>query len=415
MSDELESIGALSTATLAAAAIEGSAGHDAKHDAAHGNCANCGAALTGPFCVMCGQSAHIHRSLLHLVEEVLHGVFHFDTKSWRTIPMLVFSPGRLTRRYIDGQRKNYVSPLALFLFMVFLTFFVASLSSNKPEAGKNAAEAAAAMQSNIAESTKDLADAKLAVSKATAALEAARKQGADLIDPQADLDEARTDEKAAEVGLKLLTEQASLLAQAPSEAKKAPSAAPAAAGMPQNAEPAASAPGAAGEPANQAEDRPWSVKLAEKLKGKRWMHSDYPAVEEAIKHSLANPELAIYKLKNTTYKYSFLLVPISLPFLWLMFFWRRGIAMFDHAVFVLYSLCFMSLLFVTATLLGMAGLGGLAVFLFVFAPPIHMFVQLRGTYGLNIFSALWRTMALTVVAVIVLLLFFLLVLMLSMH
>ncbi len=73
-----------------------------------------------------------------------------------------------------------------------------------------------------------------------------------------------------------------------------------------------------------------------------------------------------------------MLVPISLPFLWLMFFWRRGIAMFDHAVFVLYSLCFMSLWFVTISLLAMTPLSGLTAVL-VFALPIHMFVQLRGT------------------------------------
>jgi hypothetical protein len=98
-----------------------------------------------------------------------------------------------------------------------------------------------------------------------------------------------------------------------------------------------------------------------------------------------------------------------------MFFWRRGIAMFDHAVFVLYSLCFMSLLFVAARLLDFAGLGALGVLLFVFVPPLHMFVQLRGTYGLGIFSALWRTCALLVVAGVVLALFLILVLVLSMH
>jgi hypothetical protein len=44
-----------------------------------------------------------------------------------------------------------------------------------------------------------------------------------------------------------------------------------------------------------------------------------------------------------------------------------------------------------------------------------MFVQLRGTYGLSVFSALWRTAALTCVAGVVLLLFMLLVLMMSVH
>ena len=36
--------------------------------------------------------------------------------------MLVFHPGELTRRYIHGERARFVSPLALFLFSVFLMF-----------------------------------------------------------------------------------------------------------------------------------------------------------------------------------------------------------------------------------------------------------------------------------------------------
>ena len=34
--------------------------------------------------------------------------------------MLLLNPGRLTREWIQGKRTRYVSPLALFLFTVFL-------------------------------------------------------------------------------------------------------------------------------------------------------------------------------------------------------------------------------------------------------------------------------------------------------
>ena len=80
--------------------------------AAHGHCGNCGAQLNGTYCGVCGQAGHLHRSLLHLAEEFLHGVLHFDTKGFRTLPLLVARPGLLTRRYIAGQRTRYVSPLA---------------------------------------------------------------------------------------------------------------------------------------------------------------------------------------------------------------------------------------------------------------------------------------------------------------
>ena len=92
----------------------------------HALCLNCGTPLDGTYCHACGQRAHVHRSLWHLVEELLHGVTHFDAKGWRTLPLLVARPGLLTRRYIDGQRTRYVSPLALFLFSMFLFFLVMS-------------------------------------------------------------------------------------------------------------------------------------------------------------------------------------------------------------------------------------------------------------------------------------------------
>ena len=65
---------------------------------------------------------------------------------------------------------------------------------------------------------------------------------------------------------------------------------------------------------------------------------------------MKNPELAVYKIQNAAYKYAFLLVPISLPFVWLLFIWRRGTTLFDHAVYILYSLSFVSLLFIDVRL-----------------------------------------------------------------
>src|SRR6185436_393055 len=77
-----------------------------------------------------GQRTHLHRSLMHLGHDILHGVFHFEGKMWRTIPELFFHPGRLTRRYIDGERAKFVSPMALYLFTVFLMFGVFSFTTS---------------------------------------------------------------------------------------------------------------------------------------------------------------------------------------------------------------------------------------------------------------------------------------------
>ena len=69
-------------------------------------------------------------------------MFHFEGKVWRTLPMLVAHPGSLTRRYIDGERARFVSPLALFLFFVFLMFAtISSLGSSEMKFDATAADA----------------------------------------------------------------------------------------------------------------------------------------------------------------------------------------------------------------------------------------------------------------------------------
>ena len=119
MAGSEEVVGDIAAGALAARAIEpahgevGADGHT--HEAA---CLNCGTVLVGPHCHGCGQAAHVHRTLGAFFHDLLHGVFHFEGKIWRTLPMLAWQPGRLTREYIDGRRASYVSPIALFLFSV---------------------------------------------------------------------------------------------------------------------------------------------------------------------------------------------------------------------------------------------------------------------------------------------------------
>ena len=121
MTGGIEAAGDIATGALLGRAVEPRAG-EAGGGAAHGVCLNCGTALIGAFCHACGQNGHVHKTLSSIGHDLLHGVFHFEGKVWRTIPMLVAHPGQLTRRYIDGERARFVSPLALFLFFVFLMF-----------------------------------------------------------------------------------------------------------------------------------------------------------------------------------------------------------------------------------------------------------------------------------------------------
>ena len=78
-----------------------------------------------------------------------------------------------------------------------------------------------------------------------------------------------------------------------------------------------------------------------------------------------------------------------------------------------YSLSFMAFLVAVLALLKMAGMKAAVIALLCCVPPVHMFMQLRGTYALGVMSALWRTMALMFVASMVFLLYLLLILVLS--
>jgi len=94
-------------------------------------CANCHYAFepNGPdeFCPRCGQQNHeVNIGFGHVVEEFLEGVFHFDGKVFRTAGLLLFKPGQLTKRFLDGKRVPYVPPIRLYVFISFVFFALLS-------------------------------------------------------------------------------------------------------------------------------------------------------------------------------------------------------------------------------------------------------------------------------------------------
>src|SRR5678815_5679008 len=117
---DLEAIGDAATGAVLASALERGIAADDGHTHEK-RCLNCGTALTGAYCHACGQKAHVHRSLRAFMGDFLAGVLNFEGKFWHTVPMLAWRPGDLTRRYIAGERARFISPIALYLFTVFLT------------------------------------------------------------------------------------------------------------------------------------------------------------------------------------------------------------------------------------------------------------------------------------------------------
>jgi hypothetical protein len=401
MSSEVEAAGAAMTAGLAGAAIDGRGAHGEAHG---GACANCGATLDGQFCAQCGQPAHIHRTLGHMVEEFLHGILHFDTRAWKTLPLLLFRPGTLTHAYVHGQRARFISPLAMFLLTVFTMFFVYAFTGGVMVSTPVADIPAAA---ELAGATNEVVRAEIDLDRlrAEAIPEEADARNAHM----ARLAAAEARLASAEHEVDRIAEEISLANSGDPESPPA-TPTPSDAGAPDSATADAHAPAEDG-------DGDFQIRAGESVydqiaqaarEGKINIKTGWKTLDKKIQHKLENPELAVYKIQNTAYKFSFLLVPISLPFVWLMFAWKRGVTLFDHTVFILYGLSFVSLLFIVLSLSAMVpGVMGWMVLITVFGIPAHSFFHLKGAYSLGLFSAFWRTYVLLVFALVSLILFLL--------
>jgi len=132
------------------------------------------------------------------------------------------------------------------------------------------------------------------------------------------------------------------------------------------------------------------------------------ALNAKATQALSNPEFVFYKMKQKGYKLSFLLVPLSLPWMILLFAWKKNVKVYDHVVFLLYSISFMSMLAMVAVAMASAGVTNETLYglMFTLIPAAHIFAQLKEGYALGWFSAAWRTFALSNLAVLTLALYF---------
>lgn len=336
MSGEMEGVGDFATGASLAHAIDREAPGG---DREKGLCLNCGTARIGAYCHHCGQSGHVHRSIGAIWHDLLHGVLHLEGKFWRTLPLLAWRPGELMRRYVDGERARFVSPMAMFLFSVFSLFAILSILGIAPPAevgGSNAAQAQAAIGNERADVAKRRDRAIRTRDDVEATPEARRQAGSDI---------AEYDRELAAID--------------------------------------------AVTPIFQSGgDRTSWIKTG-------WARLDY-GIEKAEK----NPGLALYKLQANSYKFSWLLIPLSIPFVWIMFAWRRQFRAYDHAVFVTYSIAFMSLLFILLTVMGAIGVPiAIIATIGAFVPPIHIYRQLRDGYRLRRWSALARMLVLVLLSI----------------
>jgi len=95
------------------------------------NCLNCGEVLTGQHCSHCGQRARVRvLSLWGLTRDLVGDVFDWDSRIWRTLRPLAFSPGKLTIDYLRGRRASYTPPFRMYLLLSVAFFVVATVGSD---------------------------------------------------------------------------------------------------------------------------------------------------------------------------------------------------------------------------------------------------------------------------------------------
>ena len=88
-------------------------------------CRNCGTVVEGRYCSECGQLAQtFHRPFWALAGEALGDFLSLDGRVMRTIPNLMFKPGRVTREYLQGKRQRFVPPFRLYLLTSFIYFLM---------------------------------------------------------------------------------------------------------------------------------------------------------------------------------------------------------------------------------------------------------------------------------------------------
>jgi len=103
----------------------------AKDNGESKECQNCGYKDSGNFCSNCGQSfTELNRPLKDILAEV-GDIVNLDSRIFRSIPPFLFKPGFLTREYLAGKRKKYMSPFRLYLLLSLLFFFLAQSTSKK--------------------------------------------------------------------------------------------------------------------------------------------------------------------------------------------------------------------------------------------------------------------------------------------
>jgi hypothetical protein len=100
----------------------------------HEQCLNCGAARVGAYCHACGQRFVAGRLRIRALSRELFRHASLERGLGATFVGLCTNPGGLIRRYVAGERRRYVSPVAYLFVSAALMLIVLPLYSDVMEA-----------------------------------------------------------------------------------------------------------------------------------------------------------------------------------------------------------------------------------------------------------------------------------------
>ncbi|MEW7290968.1 DUF3667 domain-containing protein [Aquimarina sp. 2304DJ70-9] len=93
-------------------------------------CLNCGVPLDtiDRFCHNCGQANTTKKlSFKDFFNEFFASIFSYDSRLRHTIVALLFSPGKISKHYIEGKRVRYANPFRFYLSVSIIFFIIYGL------------------------------------------------------------------------------------------------------------------------------------------------------------------------------------------------------------------------------------------------------------------------------------------------
>lgn len=127
------------------------------------NCQNCEQLIEEDFkfCSNCGQKTNEELTIGVLFYNTISNYFSFDARFLKSFLPLMFRPGYLARRFLEGKRLLYLHPAQLYLFVSVIFFFFSSFVVDewKKEADKiNKKIAESAVVTEASEASKETLD-----------------------------------------------------------------------------------------------------------------------------------------------------------------------------------------------------------------------------------------------------------------